>query len=106
MALLSFLTDSQDTQPLTLRKHARIVEAVNGLRGKTIITDANAHTPATGHEAWCSIYALTATVLASVADGAADATPITALSLPAGQTLKGYFTSIQLTSGSVIAHYL
>lgn len=76
-----------------------------GQLGSTYINDTAAHPGAFG-----TIQALTATTIATLVSGNGyDGTPLmkgtlTAISLPAGSALYGYFTSVTLTSGSVVAY--
>jgi len=78
-----------------------------GRRGSTYITDTNAHTGTFG-----CIQALAATVIATLVSGtdhagsAVMSGTLTNVPLPAGVSIYGSFTSITLTSGTVVAYNL
>lgn len=52
---------------------------------------------------WAKIQAITAAVIATVTSDTIKGT-LTTITLPAGGVLFGHFTSIQLTSGTVMAY--
>ena len=85
-----------------------IVEAQNvalGQAGVIMIDDTDAHTGP-----FVAITALSAAVIdtsecdISLLDGAGGSLPAT-IPIPAGTTIYGIFTSIELDSGDVIAYY-
>lgn len=69
-----------------------------GASGAVYITDTNAHT---GN--FRAITALEATVIATLVAGNWEGT-LTSVPLPAGCTIGGAFTSIDLASGKVVAY--
>lgn len=77
-----------------------------GQLGGIYVADTANHTGG----AWGTIQALSATVIASLTSGVgANGQPLltgtlTAIPLPAGSSLNGYFTQFQLTSGNVVAY--
>lgn len=71
--------------------------ALLGEHGGLYINDTSAH----GGD-FCQITALTATV---VNTSTSNISGLTSFSLSAGQSIVGVFSSITLTSGSVVAYY-
>lgn len=77
--------------------------------GGDLINDTNLHTanvagqlPTNNQTGWAQVQTITATVFdaATVCNIAGLAT----VSIPAGQIIRGIFTQIKLTSGSIIAY--
>lgn len=78
-----------------------------GLNGSTYITDTATHTGTFGIIQALSDTVISALVSATFTDGTAVMTgTLAAISLPAGVSLYGSFTSVKLTSGVVVAYNL
>jgi len=73
-----------------------------GRLGSIYITNTSANST-TGSDKWGVIQALSDTVIASLTSSTMTGT-LTAIPLPAGAAIYGYFTSITLTSGKVVAY--
>jgi len=69
-----------------------------GYLGSIYINDTNAHTGV-----WRKIYIVSETVFATLTDALMSGTP-TGVAFPAGAVITGNFTTIDLTSGAVIAY--
>ena len=83
----------------------RLSELLGGY-GFDYITDTAAHTPAAGRAYKC-LHFLTATVISAiVADSSAPmgGTTIVGVTFAAGAVIYGKFTSITLTSGTLLAY--
>ncbi len=79
-----------------------VLEAMNvqlGQLGFTFISDTN---QVNGH--YSAIQCVTTTVIATLTGTLIDGNPLTGVSIPAGTVIRGDFSSIALTSGSVIAY--
>jgi hypothetical protein len=83
--------------------NARVTN-LTGLQGGVVITDTNAHTPATPNTAFHAIVVLQQAVIAAIASNLTNDSALVALTLPAGTIIYGRITSITLTSGVVIAY--
>lgn len=71
-----------------------------GKNGGKVITGTAVTTP-TGATTFAAFYTLESTV---VADAPGNITGLTGLTIPADRLIEGNFSSIELTSGSVIAY--
>ena len=84
---------------------ADLADEAAGGKGFAVVADTAAHVPASGRY-FRALYFLSTTVIASL--GAAADAPITGavtgISFAAGTWLYGKFTSVQLTSGSLLAY--
>lgn len=69
---------------------------LSGEYGGKYIADTNAHT---GN--WSEIYAVTNTVIAS---STSNITGLNGVTIVANQSIRGVFTAVQLTSGSIVAY--
>lgn len=80
--------------------------AIAGQHGSLLVTDTNLHTALTeGFQAWGEIYAVAACVI-TVANAYTTGMWPTLVSAPlaAGQSIKGLWTAVRLTSGTAILY--
>ena len=89
----------------TVVNTADIAEQSLAGKGFDVIADTAAHTP-TGGDCYCAIHFLTDTVISAyVASAKAPvAGTLTGVTFNAGAVIYGKFTSITLTSGSLLAY--
>ena len=89
----------------TTANMADLGEEYLGGKGFVVISDTGTHSPATGY-CYKALHCITTTVVASfVADASAPVTGTFAgVSLAAGTVIYGKFTTLVLSSGSVIAY--
>jgi hypothetical protein len=79
------------------------MNALSGLMGSDFISTTGVHTP-TGNEFYVAIQIITDTVFAVLTNTPAWGVDAVSGTFPAGITIFGHFTSLQLTSGSVLAY--
>lgn len=77
----------------------RMTRSISGAYGSTFISDTSVH-----NGSWSAIFMVEATVFNVLTDATRDGNAIAAESFPVGSTIYGNFTSIDLTSGAVIAY--
>lgn len=80
----------------------------HGNKGSEFITDTNMHTPYDDDLCYVKLQVIaTATInaITSTADAPMRGTALTGVAFAAGTILYGKFTSIDLTSGSLIAYF-
>ena len=80
---------------MSIIRQTQILEGITGAVNGDIITDTSLH-----NGTWYEISALTDTVIATLAGSISG----TAVSISASAGIRGRFTGITLTSGSVIAY--
>jgi hypothetical protein len=87
---------NNDTPKDITLKQALVLEQAMGLHGNDYFSDTSQH-----DGQYCALQACEATVVASATGEGISWSNVT---LAAGQTVPGYFTSVTLTSGSVILY--
>jgi hypothetical protein len=90
------LVTREDPELITAKKMAMNQEQSMGKHGFNFYSDTSAHAGT-----FCAIQACEDTIIASVTGENISATNIT---IPAGFLMMGHVTSIQLTSGSILAY--
>ena len=86
----------------TSYNHADAEHGAYGFDGFEYITDTVAHTPPTG-QVFFALQFVDASVVLSLAGTGITGNTIGGAAFPAGFTLYGRFTSVQLTSGRCVA---
>jgi len=107
MSYKSYFVNASDNAEATLLKLTKQSKSLLGVDGQDTLTGTSTNTPALGVEAWAKIHALEATVineLIEINPQTLASETLTAVSLAAGEEKIGYFTSIDLTSGSVLVN--
>lgn len=99
----AYFIGANDSTDVIVSKLVRATRAELAVDGSTTISDTTATVPALGNEAWGVIKATSATVVASLTsiNPATLASETLTPTLASGEVLRGYFTAITLTSGSV-----
>lgn len=80
------------------------VTNLTGRQGGEVITDTTAHTPGGSGKSWHAILVVEEAVIAAIEGNLTGVSNLVGKTLPAGLPLYGSFTSITLTSGTVIAY--
>jgi hypothetical protein len=86
----------------TSYNHADAEHGAYGFDGFEYISDTEAHTPPAG-QVFFALQFIDASVVLSLAGAGVTGNAIGGASFPAGFTLYGRFTSVQLTSGRCVA---
>jgi len=81
---------------------ADLFQAMLGALGSNYVADTNAHTPNTGH-VFIAFICMEETVIAAY-EPAVDGNTLIAVTLAVGTPIYGRFTTITLTSGSLMAY--
>lgn len=84
--------------------NARITN-LTGRQGGTVIADTSAHTLSTSGKTWHALLVVEEAVIAALTSNLESDTDLVGKTLPAGLPIYGAFTSLTLTSGTVIAYY-
>lgn len=81
---------------------ADIFQAMVGALGTNYVADTAAHTPSEGR-VFFALICIEETVIAAMSP-TVDGNTLTAVTLPAGTPIYGRFTTVTLTSGSLMAY--